>query len=82
MSEVSANEQHVFEFSLNEGYELSYGWFRQAGARMSSEYPSKRDVYQIVMPRLQPGNYFLRLYVRQTGERTYWSCGEFGFIVK
>jgi hypothetical protein len=83
VTEVISGENSTLEFSLKEGYEISYGWYTSKGESMGSHsYPSRRIAYSINIPKFKPGKYFLRVYVRHTGERTYWSCGEFGFEVK
>ena len=81
ITEISAGEELQFEFSLKSGYELAYHWYRQSGAEISRTFPPRRDSYRINIPKLNPGRYFLRLYVKGPGDRRYWSCAEYGFVI-
>jgi len=84
ITEVNAGEERIFEFTLRPGYQLAYDWNRQSGGRIGtySTYPPRSDVYRIALPKLTPGSYFLRLYVRGPGDSSYSGCGDFGFVVK
>ena len=75
-------DKNTLDFSLKEGYELSYCWCTSRGAQIGSRYfPAKREAYNISIPKLNPGKHFLRVSVRKAGERLYWDCAEFGFVV-
>ncbi|MCL2480952.1 MAG: hypothetical protein FWF38_04520 [Spirochaetaceae bacterium] len=83
INEIVAGENVTYEFTLKEGYDMSYGWYTQLGVQSgSTSYPGRMDVYKITVPNLKPGKYFLRISVKKNNERTYWSCAEFGFVVK
>ncbi|MCL2759599.1 MAG: hypothetical protein FWD22_05255 [Treponema sp.] len=81
INEVIAGEEINLEFSLKEGYELCYTWYNQSGASLMSRYPAKMSSYKFNVPKLNPGRYKLVIFVKKTGERTYWGCAEYGFIV-
>ena len=86
ITEVSADEEYSLELSLKPGYELVYSWYSAtttAGTRIGREvFLWGKDLYQITMPKLKPGNYMLRVGILKTGETRYQYCGEFGFVVK
>jgi len=81
INEVIAGEEINLEFALKEGYELCYTWYNQSGASLMKRYPTKSDLYRFNTPKLNPGRYKLVIYVKKTGEHTYWSCAEYGFLV-
>jgi len=80
-ADVSEALVQELEFTLNEGYEVSFQWFTQSGTRIVATYPLNREVYKVSFPR-NTGRIFLRVYVRKKGENLYRGCGEFGFDVK
>ena len=83
ITEISAGEDITFEFTLKPGYEISYAWYTEAGARRgNSMRPGRSDVYKISPPRLPPGRYYLEIFITKPGERTGVGCAEFGFVVK
>jgi len=79
ITKLGVGETMQLEFELNEGYDFAYIWYQQSGSRISAFYPSRTDVYRVNVLPARTGRFFLRVYVKKTGEQTYWSCGEFGF---
>lgn len=83
INEVFVENDITYEFAMKEGYEMCYSWHTQAGVKSgSTTYPPRMDVYKITIPKLKPGKYFLSISVKKYEERLYWSCAEFGFVVK
>ena len=82
ITEVIIGESRAFEFTVKDGYLISYTWYTSAGVKNgNSMFPTSTSV-RITMPNLRPGNYFLRISVKKPGDRLYWSYAEFGFTVK
>jgi len=79
ITKLEAGETMQLEFELNEGYDFCYIWYAHPNTRITSHYPSREDVYRVNVLPHRTGRFFLRIYVKKNSERTYWSCGEFGF---
>ncbi|MCL2251864.1 MAG: hypothetical protein FWC12_08115 [Treponema sp.] len=82
ISEVNQNDEIEMEFTVNSGYDFAYHIYTQSGRQINRIFPSRMKVYKVKLPKLEPGKYFLRIYIKKQGENQYWSCGEFGFNVK
>jgi len=83
ITEITEGDDIKVVFSLKPGNEVSYALLTPAGVKSSRSYfPEKSDVYSISLAKLKPGRHILRLSVRKPGERFFWYCADYGFVVK
>jgi transglutaminase/protease-like cytokinesis protein 3 len=82
ITEITAGEELFFEVILKPGFELGYWWLNETGGKKGKDvYMARKDIYRINLSELKPGKYILRLLVRKPGDKMYWSCADYGFVV-
>jgi hypothetical protein len=88
MSPVLTNINQVdgklsFEYSLNDGYEISFDIYDENGGRQfpNNAFSQKEgDIYKAYFSFPNSGKYLLRMFWTRTGSRTGKSCAELGII--